>query len=239
MESPHRVCLFTGISGTLGRDFAARYANAYDIVGVYNTTFPAVPVVSLDASGQRDPDAIYAVQADLAEEGAVEEVVEKVLARFASVDLLIPAAVFRRFGIMKNRGFTDTLVWQFYMNVCVPVRFASALTRKSWQHTPEENRARGRNIVNLSSTTGHHVYPKQSGYGATKAALDLSTRHLAVELADIGIRANAVAPTTFPGLVSTESVSDAIVRYDRSECTGEVWVIDTGGESPLIGAVPS
>jgi NAD(P)-dependent dehydrogenase (short-subunit alcohol dehydrogenase family) len=233
----HRVCLFTGISGTLGLDFAARYADTYEIVGVYNTTPPAVPMAPLDATS-RDPGAIFGIQADLTTPGAVEGVVEQVVARFESVDLFVAAAAHRRFGLAKEVPYVNTLVRQFNMNVCVPIRFASALARLAWMHTPDENRQRGRNIVNLSSTAGHHVYPLQIGYAASKAALDLATRHLAVEMAEFGIRANAIAPTTFPGLVTTDSVNDAIVWYDGSDRTGDVWVIDTWGQSLLPEAVP-
>jgi NAD(P)-dependent dehydrogenase (short-subunit alcohol dehydrogenase family) len=232
MTDGGRVCLFTGISGLLGQDFASRYADAYDIVGVYNTKFPPVPFVPINAT-RRSPGTIYAVNADIAEEGAVEQVAEQVISRFGAVDLLVNAAVYRRFGGLRHRPFLDTLTWQFHVNVTVPTRLAVALTHQGWRHTPESNRERGRNIVNLSSTAGHNVGPGQSGYGASKAALNMMTRHLAVSMADLGIRANAIAPTTFPGLVSTQSVSDTIVRYDRNDRTGEIWIIDTDGESLL------
>jgi NAD(P)-dependent dehydrogenase (short-subunit alcohol dehydrogenase family) len=231
--------LFTGISGTLGRDFAARNADAYDLIGVYKSTAPAGPFVAFDAPGRRRKGTIYGMVADLSAEGAAEDVVEKVLAQFDSVDLLVNAAVHRQFGQIRNRAFVDSLVWQFYVNVCVPVELASALMRRAWRQTPEENRERGRNIVNLSSTAGHLVYTGrgQSGYGASKAALDMVTRHLAGEMGRIGVRANAIAPNTFPGLVSTQSVSEAIQHYDQNDRTGDILVIDTEGERLLSGDV--
>jgi 3-oxoacyl-[acyl-carrier protein] reductase len=235
MSTPPRVCLFTGISGTLGQDFAARYGDVYEIIGVYNTTVPAAPFVPLDTAGRLEAGAIFGVASDLSGQGAVKELLDKVLARFESVDLLVNGAVYREFGRIRKRAFVETLAWQFYLNVCVPVELASALARRAWQHSPTENRERGRNIVNLSSTASHHVYPRggQSGYGATKAALDTFTRHLAAEMAELGVRANAVAPNTFPGLVPTQSVSDAIRRYDQNDRTGDVLVIDTDGERLL------
>lgn len=49
-------------------------------------------------------------------------------------------------------------------------------------------------IVNVSSTFGHKPAPTISQYGASKAALEHLTRSWALELAERGIRVNAVAP---------------------------------------------
>jgi NAD(P)-dependent dehydrogenase (short-subunit alcohol dehydrogenase family) len=232
------VCLFTGVSGTLGRCFAARHAGAYKLIGVYHATEPDVPFEGLDKPEPLGAGSIHAVRVDLDEPDAAEDLVKQVVERFGSVDLLVNAAVFRRFGRTRNRAFTESLPWQFHLNVCVPAQLAGALTRRAWRHTPDENRARRRNIVNLSSTSGHIVYPgsPQSGYGATKAALNRLTMHLADEMGDIGVRANAIAPNTFPDLVSTEQVTDAILRYDAAAANGEILVIDTDGEHLLPNA---
>lgn len=54
-------------------------------------------------------------------------------------------------------------------------------------------KARG-TIINISSTYGIKPAPGHSVYGASKAALEHLTRSWALELAEHGIRVNAVAP---------------------------------------------
>ncbi|GAC1330299.1 MAG: SDR family NAD(P)-dependent oxidoreductase [Mycobacteriales bacterium] len=53
---------------------------------------------------------------------------------------------------------------------------------------------RGGAIVNLASVTAHVSTPNLSSYAATKGAVVLLTRALAVELAPLGVRVNAVSP---------------------------------------------
>ena len=237
-DAQRRLCLFTGISGTLGRDFAARYHDDYDIVGVYHRNRPAIASAPIS---RRLPDGgIHAIRCDLAAVDAVEELATKVLDRFGSVDLVVNAAVSRRFAGTTDPRLLDNLDWDFFVNVTAAVRLVGAITRQSWRDTPAQNIARHRNVVHLSSTAGHVVYPRsgQGGYSATKAALDMLTVHAAEELAQIGVRVNAVAPDTFPGIVATESVSDAIVDFDRRrKRTGQILVIDRGGSRLLRSRV--
>ncbi len=58
-------------------------------------------------------------------------------------------------------------------------------------------------IVNVTSIAGHASHPfAGSAYSTSKAALSALTREMAVELASLGIRVNAVAP----GEIETEMV---------------------------------
>ncbi|MFB6234386.1 MAG: SDR family NAD(P)-dependent oxidoreductase [Halopenitus sp.] len=55
-------------------------------------------------------------------------------------------------------------------------------------------------IVNISSISSRFAQHDQAGYDLTKAAVSMLTRNAALELADQGIRVNAVAP----GQIATE-----------------------------------
>jgi NAD(P)-dependent dehydrogenase (short-subunit alcohol dehydrogenase family) len=93
----------------------------------------------------------------------------------------------------------------FRVNVAAPLALIQLLL-------PYLEHARGR-VVNISSDAANGAYPGWGGYGSSKAALDLISRTLAVELAGRGVSVVSVDPgdlrtamhqAAFPG----EDISD-------------------------------
>jgi NAD(P)-dependent dehydrogenase (short-subunit alcohol dehydrogenase family) len=97
-----------------------------------------------------------------------------------------PKTSFReRLGVLN--GPIDGWKAVFELNFFAPLRlargFASAL-----------HRGQGA-IVNITSIAGHYVHPfAGSAYSTSKAALSGLTREMAAEMAQLGVRVNAVAP---------------------------------------------
>ena len=233
-----RVCLLTGAGGTLGDAFCRRYAGDYDIVAVCRTRAPGVASQREWFVDPLDPDAsvpenewrVFTVYADLEKDGEVEHVVDIALAKFGRVDVLVNNAAYsywHRQGMVDGDAVLDSVERHFAVNVGIPLRFATRLAQRYWLHRDEENRAHNRNIVNVSSIAASRVYPGgQAIYAASKAALNQLTRHMAAEFGVFGIRANALAPNSFPSIVRTEAVAAAIARLDGENLTGRVLVLD-------------
>ena len=233
-----RVCLLTGAGGTLGDAFCRAYAASYDIVAVCRRRAPGVPSQHEWFVDPLDPDAaipdnearVFVVYADLEKQGEVERVVDIALARFDDVDLLVNNAAYTFLhpqGVVDGDVVLDSVERHFAVNVAIPLRLATRLAQRSWLHRDLRNRERNRNVVNVSSLSASRVYPGgQAVYASSKAALNHLTRHLAAEFGEFGVRVNALAPNTFPSIVSTETVADAIVRLDAESVTGRVLVVD-------------
>jgi 3-oxoacyl-[acyl-carrier protein] reductase len=64
-------------------------------------------------------------------------------------------------------------------------------------------------IVNIASTAALDGNPGRSAYGASKAAVICTTKALAAELAEHGIRANAIAP----GITDTDMVEQSMTEH--------------------------
>jgi 3-oxoacyl-[acyl-carrier protein] reductase len=173
-----RVVVITGASRGIGRAtalltarFGARVAIC-DRVADGLDTIPAALVRTLDV---RDAAARDAFVADT-------------VAAFGRVDVLVNNAggtFFSPFLELSERGEAALLAENF--------GHVTALVRSVVRHMPP-----GSAIVNITSIEAHQAAPGFAVYGAMKAALAHLTRTLALELAPLGIRVNAIAPDAIP-----------------------------------------
>jgi NAD(P)-dependent dehydrogenase (short-subunit alcohol dehydrogenase family) len=236
------VCLLTGASSRLGTELCSHLAGRYRVVGLWNTRRPQVASQEQQFLDPLAPDAkldenaypIRAIQCDLSKPSAIDRLVERVLKRYERVDLLINCAAHRRLRpLIGDDDLVPSADLHFAINVTAPLQLSTALTDQFWGEHASANMNENRSVVNISSTAGEYAYPGsgQGLYGASKAALNMVTAHLATELADIGIRVNAVAPTTFPLLVPTELVAQRVLDLATGDETGQVLTIDVEGES--------
>lgn len=243
-DDQRRVCLLTGAGGLLGDEFCRQWAGDYDIVAVCRDRAPAVPSQLETYVDPLAPDdtlavntpAVHTLYADLTDPADVDRVVEVSLARFGRVDLLVNNAAYTgRYPttMVDGDAALADLDEHLRTNTVAPLRLALRVAQEFWRHRAAENRDLGRNVVNISSISSVQTYPflGQAGYAASKAALNVLTAHLASEFATFGVRVNAVLPTSFPALITTGSVAEAIVELDRGTANGEALVL----EAPVSG----
>jgi len=235
--SGKRVCLFTGAGGTLGNAFCRQHLTDYQIAAVHRSKAPAVPS---QYQSLQDPLApaeeilenqhrVFSIRSDLQKEGEIARVVELTLARFDRIDLVVNAAVHSVWGpLLDDERLLGSLTTQFEVNTLLPLRLAVAIAKAFWQNRKAENEQGNRNIVNVSSLAGLRVFTGsgQSVYPASKAGLNHLTAHMASEFACIGVRVNAVAPNSFPRIVSPERVVEEIRRLDEADMTGKIVIVD-------------
>ena len=190
-----QVCVITGGSRGIGAACALRAAKAgYHICLSYVSDAQAAQSV-VDLVKEQGVDAI-AIKCDVGIE-------EEIVALFAEAEKLGQIT-----GLINNAGVIDAaqrideysaqrLTRMFNVNVVGSFLCArEAVKRMSTRHGGS-----GGSIVNLGSAAAYLGSPGQYvDYAASKAAIDTFTKGLALEVADEGIRVNAVRP----GLIETD-----------------------------------
>ena len=176
---------------------------------------------------------------------ALVEAVERAHGRF---DILVNAAGIAQTGVpAPDAAFADLTEEQWRRELDVNLMTAVHTTQAALRGMV--SRGYGR-IVMISSVTGPFVTaPRQSGYGASKAAMDAIVRSIALDYGRRGITANSVAPgwidtasslddelvaarSTPVGRAGTPEEAAAVAVFLASEAaayvTGQVFVVDGG-----------
>ncbi len=161
-------------------------------------------VVSLDKMEpeQARPGVRYldADVSDAASVGAAFAAIER-------VDVLVSNAGIQRVGLIGRLSFED---WQAVIGTHLTGFFLCAS-----QAVPRMIRqGQGGAIVSIASTAGFVGIPGRGPYCAAKAGIMGLTRTLALEVATVGIRVNAVAPGYTRTKLIDQALKDGSLRED-------------------------
>jgi len=136
---------------------------------------------------------------DVTDTAAVEAFFADVAERHGGIDVLVTSA-----GVANHQPSLDLPAdaWRRVLDVNATGTFWCA--REAARHM----RGRGGSIVAIGSMSGEiaNAPQRQAAYNASKGAVHLAVRSLAVEFASDGIRVNAVAP----GYVATDLTRDGV-----------------------------
>jgi glucose 1-dehydrogenase len=126
------------------------------------------------------------VQGDLSRVVECERVVDEAANSLGGLDVLVNNA-----GVTRALDFLDTdeITYDEMFDLNMKGYFFCA--RRA---VPLMLEAGGGSIINITSVHGYAGFPRHAAYAATKGAINAFTRELAVELADRGVRVNAIGP---------------------------------------------
>jgi len=143
-----------------------------------------------------------AFQADFTDLEAVKRLGRDAAGFLGELDVLVNNA-----GITMNKPFAKVTPAEFDLLFQVNVRGGFFLTQTV---LPSLRKSRGC-VVNISSIHAFQGFQQHAVYAATKGAIVAYTRELAIELAPLGVRVNAIAP----GSIVVEAYYKAMPGYDR------------------------
>ncbi|GAA3583785.1 SDR family oxidoreductase [Amycolatopsis ultiminotia] len=145
-------------------------------------------VVAADRKPAEPADSVTPWRCDVTDPGSVRALVDGVLQRFGRLDVLIANA-----GIWRQRPFLELSTEEWDEVLDVNLRGCFLVCR---QVARAMAAAGGGSIVVTASTNSTIAEPDTAHYNAAKGGLLMLVRSMAVDLAQFGIRVNAVAPGT-------------------------------------------
>ena len=201
------VAVVTGGESGIGAACAAALAAAGAKVALtYHADGKAAAAVVERCGGRAHA---LAVQADVADEAAVESLFAAAEKAFGPVTLLVNSAGLNMSGIklvdMELAQFDRVVRTDLYGPFLTCRRFARELAAAG----------RGGRIVNISSIHEHAPRAGAVDYDAAKGGLAQLTATLALELAPQGIAVNGVAPGMILTPMNERAMEDAAFRSER------------------------
>ena len=191
-----RVALVTGAAQGIGAEVARRLASGGAKVAVLDLDDAAASAVAKEIDG-------LAIGADVSKREQVQAAVDRVVAEFGALHILVNNAGVIRDNLLFKMTDGD---WTAVMEVHLRGAFLASQIAQEQMVAARYGR-----IVSMSSRSalGNRG---QANYSTAKAGLQGLTKTLAIELGPFGITANAVAP----GFIETAMTKATAERTGRT-----------------------
>ena len=187
MDLLGRTAVITGASRGIGAGLAEHFAAQGMRLGLCSRSQPALP----------SSDSVIARSLDVRDAAGMQDFADEVAERFGAIDLWINNA-----GVLSPIApLRDVSVAEFREHIDINLTGVFVGSQSYVRHV--RSHSGGGVLLNISSGAAWGGYAGWSAYCAGKAGVALLTECIALEEADSGLRAHAVAP----GVVDTEMQS--------------------------------
>ncbi|HLQ56941.1 MAG TPA: glucose 1-dehydrogenase [Streptosporangiaceae bacterium] len=202
-----RAALVTGAASGIGRATALRFLAEGALV-----TAADVDGGKLTAAFPGDQERLVTVTGDVSDPADTARMAAAAASASGALDILVNCA-----GIARYTNFLELPLeeWQRVQDVNATGTFlvAQAVARQMTGMPRPDGRTRA--IINIASIEAHIVLASsghpQVHYNASKGAVHMITRALAVELAAHGIRVNSICP----GIIDTPLAAFALASEEK------------------------
>lgn len=189
-----KVAVVIGGAGGLGEECAAELSRMGAGVVVASRNLETLEKTAAKIQSETGKETA-AFQVDVTDEQSVRDLVDKVVDRFGTVDILV-----NTHGMNIKKAALEYPVEDWDRLFAVNVKGVMIPCKIFGKLMVEKKQGK---IINMSSVRGiRGTDGGNMGYGATKGAVDMITRMLAAEFAPYNVTVNALGPS----LVLTETI---------------------------------
>lgn len=183
-----KTAIVTGAGGVIGGAIAKAFAENGANVVITGRTRKTLEATCAEIQAKGGECTI--ITADISDKAQIANLMEQTIATYGSLDILVNNA-----GI--NGGADDRKpFWEYNDDlwdriIATDLSGVYYLSKPAAQHMVKQGSGC---IINVASITGQVPLRLQCAYAAAKAAVINLTKAMALELADHGVRCNAIAP---------------------------------------------
>lgn len=200
-----KVVVVTGGGGGMGIELCKWFAKegAHAVVMDANDKFTDTGVKAVSAVYRKVSGQIV----DVASESSVENGFAQIKERLGRIDVLVCAAGVRPMASIIEQSLTE---WERCIQINLTGLFLC--NRIAARHMIA---AQGGSIVNIASVNGVRACTGMAAYNASKAAVISFTQSLACEVAQQGVRVNAILPAQVETPMIAEQVGEERRRREE------------------------
>ena len=184
MRLQNKVAIITGASSDIGSDLSKRFSAEGATVIMLGRNIKSLEKARL---ALKNKDSAVSMACDITDESQVLSVIEQVVGKYGKIDILVNNAAkindAVHFHEMKDSDIVDLI----NTNILGTFRITKAIIAKMLENNDGC-------IINVGSISSERAIPKVhlAVYSATKAALSMFTKSIAVEYARKNIRCNCL-----------------------------------------------
>ncbi len=182
MRLKDKAALITGGASGFGAEIARRYAREGARVVILDLNGDGAAKVATEAG-----NGALALAGDVTRKADIEAAVKRAVDAFGRLDIVVNNAGWT----FRNKPMLEVTEDEFDRVFAINVKSIYLMTNAV---VPVMRRQGGGRIINIGSTAGVRPRPGLTWYNATKGAVNLVSKSMAVELAPDGIRVNCIAP---------------------------------------------
>jgi 3-oxoacyl-[acyl-carrier protein] reductase len=205
-----RVAIVTGAASGFGAEISRHYVAQGAKVVVADMNEQGARAVAAELG-----DSAIAVKCDVSKSAEVDKLVAAAIAQFGKVDIVVNNAGYTH----KNRPLLEVDEATFDRMFDVNVKSIFLMTHSV---VPEMRKNGHGVIINIGSVSGIRPRPGLVWYSASKAAANLMSKAMAVELGPDNIRVNAICPVMSPTGMIADFMGMPDTPENRSKFIGNI-----------------
>jgi gluconate 5-dehydrogenase len=181
----NKIIVITGAAGGIGREIAKGMASAGASICSCDINLESLNELTDEINEEFNTNS-KSYKLDISNLEEINRVVEEIILDYGRIDVLVNLA-----GINVREGLLDVKEETYDKIMNINLKGAYFTCQAVAKHMIQEKKG---NIINIGSYNATSMLGGCSVYGASKSGIVAITRALSVELAEWGIRANAISP---------------------------------------------